>query len=371
VSPEKPQVRPGLPTGATLEVVSSSKLRVVFSPPDDNGGDTIERYLVEWDTQPGFPNPESFAVTEFNVGFPNIHIMGSIADPLVKGQFYWVRVSACNTGSCESGVCCGNPQASSPASLNPHESPSAPVDVNLYVTSPTMLTVTWVAPTSDGGDEITGYRIEHDLSPNFNSLALPPNKDSADVLADQRSFTIKDLTQGNPYFVRVYAINDAGPGTSQTASPESATPTLQLPGLPHSIIATSGATSGEIDLKWDRPYMPYHKKPCFGTENGPSAVCPSPPGGGDPQSDGGAVIDHYLIEYCDKANDCTEGWSGTVVSKQAKATTNQVTLQNLNPGDTYAIRIAAVNSNGPGNFCQHANEYCLDTAGFVTAVATA
>lgn len=371
VSPEKPQVRPGLPTGVTLEVVSSSKLRVVFSPPDDNGGDTIERYLVEWDTQPGFPNPEYFAVTEFNEGFPNIYIMGSIADPLVRGQNYWVRVSACNTGSCESGVCCGNPQASSPAFLNPHESPSAPVEVNLYVTSPTMLTVSWVAPTNDGGDAITGYRIEHDLSPGFNSLALPPDKDSTDVPAGQRSFTIEQLTQGTPYYVRVFAINDAGPGAPQTASPESAVPSLQLPGLPHSIIAASGAASGEIDLKWDRPYIPYHNTPCVGTESGPSTECPTPAGGGDPQSDGGAVIDQYMIEYCDMVNDCTDGWGGTVVSKQEIATTNQFTLENLNPGHKYAIRIAAVNSVGIGRFCQHEDEYCFDTADPVTAVATA
>jgi hypothetical protein len=373
VSPEKPQVVPGLPTGVTLEVVSSYQLRLVFSPPDDNGGDTITQYLVEWDTVSTFDGADfsSFYVTELSAGAPYFYVMGSLADPLVTGQNYWVRVSACNTGSCPSGVCCGEYQAGSPSFLNPHESPSAPTDVGLHITSSTMLTVTWDEPTNDGGDAITGYRIEHDISSAFNSLALTPDKDSIDVGPDERSYTITDLTAGTSYFVQVYAINDAGAGTPQTSSPEFAVPALQLPGLPHSIIASGGASSGEIDLQWDRPFIPYHNKPCFGTESAPT-ICPEPAGGGDAQSNGGATIDKYQIQYCDMASDCTSGWGGTVSSySTAEATATEYTLENLNPGIAYAIRIAAVNSVGPGNFCQYGEQYCPDSGTSVTATATA
>jgi len=372
VTPEKPQVVPGPPTGVTLEVISSYQLRIVFSPPDDNGGDTITQYLVEWDTESSFSssNSSSFYVTELGAGAPFFYVMGSLSDPLTIGQNYWVRVSACNSGSCPSGVCCGAYQATSPSFLNPHESPSAPTNVELFVTSSTMLTVSWEDPASDGGDAITGFRIEHDISSAFNSLALTPDKDSTDVAPDERSYTISDLTPGSTYYVQVYALNDAGAGASQTSSPESAIPALQLPGKPHSIIATSGAASGEIDLQWDRPYIPWHDVPCFGTESGPTE-CPEPAGGGEPQSNGGATIDSYEIQYCDMQSDCLSGWGGSVTFSQSESVTGtSYTLENLNTGVQYAIRIAAYNSVGTGDFCEVQEEYCQGSGGTpVTATA--
>ena len=117
-----------------------------------------------------------------------------------------------------------------------------------------MLTVSWDDPTSDGGVAITGFRIDHDIANAFNSLALEPDKASTDVGPNERSYTIESLSAGTAYFVQVYAINDAGAGVSQVASPESAVPSLQLPGKPHSIVAASGAASGELryTVLWNR-----------------------------------------------------------------------------------------------------------------------
>jgi hypothetical protein len=234
-----------------------------------------------------------------------------------------------------------------------------------------MATVTWDEPTSNGGDTITGYRIEHDISSAFNSLALAPDKDSTDVGPDERSYTITDLSLGSAYYVQVYAINDAGAGSSQTSSPESATPALQLPGKPHSISATGGAASGEIDLEWIRPFIPWHGVPCYGTDASPTE-CEEPAGGGEAESNGGATIDSYEIQYCDMSSDCTTGWGGVVsASSSVTATGTTYTLENLNAGVTYAIRIAAYNSVGTGSFCEMAEVYCPDSGTEVTAPATA
>ena len=40
---------PQSPAAVTVTVSSGTSLRVMFSPPSDDGGDTIDKYKVEWD----------------------------------------------------------------------------------------------------------------------------------------------------------------------------------------------------------------------------------------------------------------------------------------------------------------------------------
>ena len=46
--PQKPTVVPGPSTGVTIQVNSVSELKVIFSPPEDSGGDTVTAYPNEW-----------------------------------------------------------------------------------------------------------------------------------------------------------------------------------------------------------------------------------------------------------------------------------------------------------------------------------
>lgn len=90
---------------------------------------------------------------------------------LQNGVFYFVRVSAANSQGY------GATTASAPSSLNPNQQSSFPSNVKLAVTSDTMLTVGFDLPIDNGGDVITGFRVEWDISLTFNSnLVGSPNK---------------------------------------------------------------------------------------------------------------------------------------------------------------------------------------------------
>jgi hypothetical protein len=120
-----------------------------------------------------------------------------------------VRVSAANSQGY------GATTASAPSSLNPNQQSSFPSAVRLAVTSDTMLTVGFDLPADDGGDKITGFRVEWDISLTFNSnLVGSPNKGVVDLdAAVTTSYTITRLTLGPQlYNVRVFARNSAGLG---------------------------------------------------------------------------------------------------------------------------------------------------------------
>ena len=283
-SPQKPMVIPSAPTGVTLEIVSSYQLKVIFSPPDDNGGDTITEYTVEWDTDINFANNASSAVvTELSGGAPFFYTIGSLSEKLEMGTYYFVRVKAANSQGY------GPTVRSSPNSLNPSQTPSAPTNVFLGSTSPSMISVTWSEPESNGGDTITGYKVEWDKSPTFNSLELAPNKGEVVVAATERAYTIELLTVGTIYYTQISAINGHGTGTPQKSTPLLEKPQLQIPGKPVSLSAVPGTSTAQITVSWQRPRMPHHGYPCFGTPANP-ADCPLHAGGGDPMSDGGALI---------------------------------------------------------------------------------
>merc|ERR1712072_1315101 len=121
------------------------------------------------------------------------------------GTFYFVRVSAMNSQGF------GNIVRTSPTSLNPSQPPTAPTDVQLGSTSPSMLTVTFGPPVSDGGDTVTKYQVAWDKDPAFNSMELAPHK-----------------------------------GVVQEATPLKLKPQLQVPGKPVSLTAAPGAGAGLI-----------------------------------------------------------------------------------------------------------------------------
>jgi len=331
-----PTVVPGAPTGVTLEVVetSSTELKVLFSPPSDNGGAAIEKYLIEYDTSSAFSSPQTTEVTYLGGGSPFFKTLTG----LTAGTFYFVRVSAYN----KNGY--GGTQVTTPASLNPHEVPSAPTNVALSVTSDSMLTVSWAAPTSNGGDAISGYTCEWDTTLGFNSGSLSPHKGTVTVAATYTSTTVELLSASSTYYFRCAARNSMGNGAYQTSSPVSAMPGLQVPGSPHSIVLAAGSTSGSISISWQRPKIPHHGIPCSGSAASP-LDCPTPFGSSVPESAGGSSITSYEIEYSERRS--FDGQDQAVSS----VTGTSATLTGLTPGRIYFIRIFAKNQNGISSAC--------------------
>jgi hypothetical protein len=351
--PFAPTVVPGAPSGVTLEVVSATELKVVFSAPNDNGGDAITQYKIEYATLADFSNKKEELQTNLAAGAPfHKTIRG-----LTTGTFYYVRVSAMNRNGY------GGVQATTPSSLNPRQPPDAPSGVTLSVTSNSMLTVGFGAPASNGGDTVSNYVIEWDTAIGFNSGSLTPDKGSIRVdAATQSSYTIELLSTNRNYFARVAAINSAGVGAYTLASPASAQPTLQSPGTPHTVVAVSGSSAGEIVVTWQRPKVPRSGVPCFGTTISPQD-CPTPYGGSSPASDGGDAITEYEIEFNERAD------FGGSDGNRVLSTGNTKTLTSLTSGRVYYIRVLARNTIGSGLFCERSGSDICD-GNMITAVAT-
>lgn len=357
-SPQKPMVVPGPPTGATLEVVSSYQLKVIFSPPDDDGGDAVTKYTVEWDTDSSFAsaNKGSAVVTQLQGGAPFVHTIGSLQSKLTKGTFYFVRVTASNSQGTGASV------RTSPASLNPSEPPTAPTGVELGSTSPSMLTVTFGPPVSDGGDTVTKYQIEWDKDPTFNSLELAPHKGVVQVASTERSYTISLLTVNTQYYVRVSAVNGQGVGTPQKATPLYEKPQLQVPGKP--VDVTAVGTPGKISVAWKRPVVPHHGLPCFGTASNPGG-CPAYPGSTTSMSDGGAVVSKYKVQYSQDAAFATSE------VREEEVTSGLNAMLATEAGVTYYVRVLAYNSKGFSAPCGVTGALCDASAAGATAVSAA
>merc|ERR1711959_106364 len=153
--------------------------------------------------------------------------------------------------------------------------------------------------------------------------------------------------------------NSAGFSVATNASPASAAPSVQIPGKPHTIAAVAGGSSGEIDVSFQRPRIPWHLIPCSGTVATPND-CPTEVGGSVASSDGGSAITEYVIEYSEES-DFSGFDQGQIVT-----TSLTVTLQNLTPGRKYYIRVAARNQNGLGSFCAFQDASCLTSINVVS-----
>uniref|UniRef100_A0A7R9WKX3 Fibronectin type-III domain-containing protein n=1 Tax=Pseudictyota dubia TaxID=2749911 RepID=A0A7R9WKX3_9STRA len=338
---QAPMVVPGAPTGVTLDVLSATELRVMFGNPTDNGGDTVVQYRIEYDISSDFSNPEYTYLDYLAGGAP----FSKTISGLSSGTSYFVRVSAKNSQGY------GISQESTPRSLNPHQKPSAPSNVRLFATSDTMLTVGWGAPVSNGGDEVLMYRVEWDTAPGFTSRSLPPHKGYIDLEASlHRSYTIELLSEEKSYYFRVAAINSAGVGIYQNSNPLQKSPKLQIPGNPHSLVASTGIAAGTVEVSWQPPRIPHHGIQCSGTDEIP-IECPTPYGGGNPASDGGEALTAYELQWNE-----SPGFVGADGGRLTlPETITSYTLQHLIGGRTYYVRVLARNSLGSGYFCQNSS----------------
>ena len=74
------------------------------------------------------------------------------------------------------------------------------------------LDVTWQAPSSNGGSEVTGYRVQwKEAEDSWDTEA-----DVSEATETGTTYTITDLTGGVEYAVRVIATNDVGDGPAST-----------------------------------------------------------------------------------------------------------------------------------------------------------
>jgi titin len=208
---------------------------------------------------------------------------------LTNGTTYTFTVAAVNA------LGTGVAATSGPVLVNP-TAPSAPSSVTAKAGN-AAATVTWKAPSSDGGSPITGYVV----TPYDGATALAPRTFASTALTQ----TVTGLANGTTYTFAVAAVNAVGTGA---ASAKGGSILVGAPGSPGFFTLTPGA--GKVTIKWWAP------------------------------SGNASPITGYVI---------TPFVGGVAQAPRLFAgTANQQTVTGLTPGTAYTFSVAATNAIGTG-----------------------
>jgi len=123
--------------------------------------------------------------------------------------------------------------------------PDPPPSLSAYGFSPTGIDLLWVKPSDDGGESITGYKIEYKVDTGYWQVLVADTKTTA------TTYTHVGLTTGTTYTYRVSAINSIGASNTVQAS---AIPVHTQ--FPTNLVAY-GVSPTQIDLFWKAPSQTY------------------------------------------------------------------------------------------------------------------
>jgi predicted RNA-binding protein with TRAM domain len=185
--------------------------------------------------------------------------------------------------------------------VTPATVPDAPSGVSATA-GDASATVSWTAPTSDGGSPVTGYTVV------ASDSTTPANGgESCSWTTGPLTCTVNGLTDGDSYSFTVTAVSTVGQGASAISN---AIIPGTVPDPPIISLVTAGASSATIT--WTPPL-----------------------------SDGGAPITQYTVV----AGDVTTPANG---GETCSWTTGPLTctVTGLTSGDTYVLGLSATNDVG-------------------------
>ena len=159
---------PNPPDAVELSLLHGSSLRVLIKPPTRMGGVAVSQYNVEYSTVSTFTATTTTALLVAVSAMKTLQVSGRLVydiESLTSGQVYYVRVSAYNGVQWEQSNGYGLPRLSTPSFTIPSETPSGPTSVRIQTitkqaTPIRHVDVQWMSPTSNGGAEITAYKVE-------------------------------------------------------------------------------------------------------------------------------------------------------------------------------------------------------------------
>ncbi len=286
---------PDAPTALTATADGQTTITLSWTAPASNGGAVIMGYQIEvspngtseWTDLAD--NTESTATTYSHTG-------------LSAGTTRHYRVRAIN--SVDTSPPSNVAMATTAAVIT---APGAPTSLTATASGQTTINLSWTAPTSTGGVDITGYKIEvsTDGGSTFTQLVeshpTPPYAHTSLTAAVTRHYRVRAINSAT--------LSGAWSNVATATTADAATPTA--PSAPTSLTATaSGQTT--INLSWTAP-----------------------------SSNGGGRITGYQIEVS------TDGGT-TFGSLVARHPTTSYSHTGLTAGVTRHYRVSAINSAGAG-----------------------
>ncbi len=288
---------PSMPRNLSATASGRTIINLSWDEPSNDGGATISGYRIQWSAN-GTSNWQDVSPAHTGTG-------RTYADTgLSPGTTRHYRVYASNSVG-EST----NPSASDDTTTD-SAVPNAPTGLTVAASGRTILTLSWTAPSDDGGT-IEGYKIEVSTDGGTNYTDLIVNTGST-----QTSYTHRNLTANTTRHYRVSAINSEGTGSASAAAMGTTVDgsTTTVPSDPTSLTATaSGRTL--IVLSWTAP-----------------------------SNNGGAAVSGYKIEV---SSDGGSTWSNLVANSGSTETTYR--HRSLAAGSTRHYRVSAINSQGTGS----------------------
>jgi len=256
-----------------------------------NGGLAISSYILQYRVT----GSGSVFTPITGIGTTNTIVTG-----LASSTTYDIRVAAVNivgTGT-YSDIVIGTT----------FTTPNSPTNLTGVVGN-TQATLTWTAPTSNGGTPITGYVVEYSINPS--GPWTPVNTGSTAT-----TYTLTGLTNGTLYYVRVSGVNIVGTGTPSNVI--SLTPST-IPGV-SVIISSVSCDNQQVSVTW-----------------------------APPANTGGSPILSYNLQY---STSLTGPWLPTPPYSVNAPTTPTIsyTFTGLTNGTQYYFQVAAVNVIGPGPY---------------------
>jgi hypothetical protein len=221
-APVTPAGAPSTPT-AVSGVASASQVALAWSAPSSTGGDPITGYMV---------TPFIGAVAQAATTFPSAATSQTITG-LTNGTTYTFTVTAITNAGMSA------PSAASPP-VTPVTVPSTPTGVS-GLSGDGQVALTWSAPSSTGGDPITGYTVAPFIGGVAQAATTFPSAAT--------SQTMTGLSDGTAYTFTVTAITSVG--SSTPSAPSAPVTPAGAPSTPTGVSGLSG--NGQVTLSWSAP----------------------------------------------------------------------------------------------------------------------
>ena len=281
----------GAPTGLTARAVGTARIDLAWNAPRYTGGVSIIGYRIETSDDGG----ATWTILRRNTNSTTTTFSDVNLRPATTRHY---RVAARNLAG--DGAWSNTARATTDATL-----PGVPRRLSAEAVGTSQITLSWQAPSDNGGARITGYRIE---------VSADGGRSWEDLVANTRTnatvYTHSGLAPASTRHYRVSAVNRIGVGDPSRVA--GSTTDATVPDAPTGLTAND-VTPTQIDLFWIAPAY-----------------------------NGGARITGYRIEVSETG----AVWADLVTNTESTVTAFSHT--DLLPGSTRHYRVSAINRAGTG-----------------------